>query len=199
MATPLSAAYRITMTYRVNSLVHKLHVYVRLTSTVDPFTVRLSDASSISIDDAFESMANSLQYCLGMNASLSAVDEALLEHLVSGSWLPLKAVPNPATASPNSINIGAGFQYTAIFRGTGAKKVKIVVIEPGIATLAHSAAITAGGGAVAAYNYAWTNPITPSTVQPDLFMVGRDNNYITSFQMGTVATNRRARRRRGLA
>lgn len=202
MSTPLVATWRIALTYTVSGLTHKLHLYVKMTSTVSPYTVRLADASSISDANAIESLANSLNGCLGNFGSASLVTTGELQQLVSGAWLPRTTISNPVTSALNGNSPATGYQYTGIFRGVGPKKVKVVVIEPSVGVLSHSSVIANTPGTVQNLNYAWNNPISPATEAPITFIVGRDNNYLAdpgTFQAGTITSNRRVRRRRGLA
>lgn len=176
MATPLTATYRITMTYTPSPLTHKWRGYVKpVAAGPQPWSLTTFDGLSVDTWVAsIQAWWNVLRTF--MYDTTTPAPDAVLEQHAGLLWVPLDFA---ALTGAGTLGVGnaAAQQTTIVVRDTAFAKMRIVLLEPNQPYLGHSSTglgLTAGATAIAnEYNGVANTPADPYNWQ-----VSRGNRYV---------------------
>lgn len=177
---------------------HVAHAYCRNPQVGgDSYQInsRLLDENDLNWEDAAQGFADLLSFFLDDTAQLG---DAVLEKFDGSVWNTLDV-----ETVTNSLGAGATYpasQDTIVLRDTALKKLKIVILEGNTQPLYHTKSFTTfDSGYGAAHDR--IDPETANGGDFAVWAVSHRGLYLNTapFVGFTVATNRKVRRRRGLA
>lgn len=183
MATPLVAAYRITLNYTVAGLAHKWRGYCKPNAVgAQPWS--LITFNSLFVDTWVASIqALWSQLCNFAFTTDVAPATAQLEQNLGLLWVPLDftLLTGSGTNTPPAT---LAQQYTAVVRDTAFRKMRVVLLETAMPYLGHSSSGVGLGTLSDNTTQAWSGAIT-SAAYPFQWQISRGGNYI--LRAGAIA------------
>jgi hypothetical protein len=176
VATPLTALFRITLTYVVAGLSHKVRAYVRPVAVgAQPWV--LNDRTNTPMIITWRDVALGWWLHIFAPVMTSSVPgaSAVLEQFVAGLWQPIDFYsvvqvgldPAPPTLAEEA---------TYVIRDTAFKKIRVILLETTQGYLGHS---NTGMGVTGSFDVVtpYLNGATPVATSPWNWQVSRGNRY----------------------
>jgi hypothetical protein len=199
MSTPLTAIFRIVLTYPVASLSHKVRIFCNSPDTAQPYHVIQRDTTQITFPAAAQGLWDAVRRAYPSSVLGSSV-QAEFQTLNGVSWNTVETT----TVASNGLATGAGTIYgeqtTINLKDTLFRPVRVLLMEtndPFNNRVTFPTNVNAGQGTALEFTsgFTVTNP-------PFKWAMGRGTAYLAA--SGTLtsvvfSSNRKVRRARGIA
>jgi len=205
MAQPLIPTHRLVMVYPTSGLLHRAVKYCLPVPGGVPGAFSLIDRTggSVLLSEAATGFADAFGFLIGKGGAVNITFEQLV---TLTQWQVLDSFIQTPQQGPTLANNSLGQQTTAVLRDTAAHEVKVVCLEGAAAYVGHTNTNLGLGVNVQGFVDAHIGNISDdgaaTGIYPYKWEVSRSAKYIAEFSavVGvTLSTNRKVRRRRGLA
>jgi len=195
METPLVASLRIELGYLVNTITHKIRIYVGGTPAGDATFLNRNDGNPL---QSWHDAADELALLVGNLLPPTGVTQsALLQSRAGTLWIPIASYATSVSGSAGTVVLAS--QNTFVVRDTAFLKARWEVMETGIALPFHYPSGTTDNARLNAVTASF-NGTAGRTSMLSAIMKSRGDNFLLASPVAGVTGdfNDKLRRRRGL-